>query len=204
MKRIVTAITGASGAIYGFRLIKAMAEAGTEIHLIISGAARFVIEEELQLTQKTFKANLETFCRQNPKTTLEYHEAGDFTAAPASGSKPMDAMVVCPCTMATLGAISSGAGTNLIHRAADVTLKEKRPLILVPREMPLSLIHLQNITQVAQAGATILPASPSFYSRPGSIAALADTVVARILDHLGITPMRELTPRWKTSHDSGN
>ena len=198
MKRIIIAITGASGAIYGVRLIKALAEAGNEIHLIVSGAARFVMEEELQLSSKALKTTLENFCRHNPKTTLEFHEAGDFTAPPASGSRLFDAMVICPCTMATLGAIASGVGTNLIHRAADVTLKESRPLILVPREMPFGLLHLKNMTALSEAGATLLPACPSFYSRPESIAALVDTVVARVLDHLGIVPARDLSPRWRT------
>lgn len=197
MKRIIVAITGASGAIYGQRVVRALAEAGTEIHLIISSAGRFVIEEELATEMKTFRATLENYCRLSPTTTLEYHEAGDFTAPPASGSRKFDAMVVCPCTMATLGAMASGAGTNLIHRAADVTLKEKRPLILVPREMPFNLIHLKNMTTLAEAGATILPASPAFYSRPESIAALADTVVARILDQAGVELPRDLVQRWR-------
>ena len=197
MKRIVTALCGASGAIYGLRLVKALAEAGTEIDLIVSTAGLIVAKEELGLSEKQFRETLEGFCQKNADTTLRIHDASDFTAAPASGSCPIDAMVVVPCTMATLAAIATGNGRNLIHRAADVTLKEKRPLVLVPREMPYSLIHLKNMTAAAEAGATILPASPAFYSRPETLEALADTVVARILDHIGVTPARELVPRWK-------
>jgi len=197
MKRIVTGLCGASGALYGLRLVKALAEAGTEIDLIASKAGLIVAEEELGLSEKGFRETLEGFCKKNADTTLRVHDVNDFTAAPASGSCPIDAMVVVPCTMATLAAIATGNGRNLIHRAADVTLKEKRPLILVPREMPYSLIHLKNMTAAAEAGATILPASPAFYSRPETLEALADTVVARILDHIGVTPARELVPRWK-------
>jgi len=197
MKRIVTALCGASGALYGLRLVKALAEAGTEVDLIVSKAGLIVAEEELGLSEKQFRETLEGFCPKNADTTLRVHDVNDFTAAPASGSCPVDAMVVVPCTMASLAAIATGNGRNLIHRAADVTLKEKRPLVLVPREMPYSLIHLKNMTAAAEAGATILPASPAFYSRPETLEALADTVVARILDHIGVTPARELVPRWK-------
>lgn len=198
MKRITTALCGASGAIYGLRLVKALAEAGTEIDLIVSKAGLIVAEEELGLSEKKFRETLEGFCQKNADTTLRLHDVNDFTAAPASGSCPIDAMVVVPCTTASLAAIATGNGRNLIHRAADVTLKEKRPLILVPREMPYNLIHLKNMTTAAEAGATILPASPAFYSRPETLEALADTVVARILDHIGVTPARDLVKRWKS------
>lgn len=196
--RIVTALTGASGALYGLRLVKALAEAGTEIDLIASKAALLVAEEELGLPEPQFMDTLRELSRANAATTLRIHDVADFTAAPASGSCPVHAMVVAPCTMASLAAIATGCGTNLIHRAADVTLKEKRPLVLVPREMPLSLIHLKNMTAAAEAGATILPASPAFYSKPKTLEAIADTVVARILDHIGVTPARELVKRWKS------
>ncbi|VFQ44069.1 UbiX family flavin prenyltransferase [Desulfoluna butyratoxydans] len=194
MKRIVTALTGASGALYGLRLVKALAEAGAHIDLIASDAAFIVAEEELGLPKEAFLESLRGF----GPDSIEIHAVNDFTAAPASGSCPVHAMVVAPCTMATLAAIATGNGHNLIHRAADVTLKEKRPLVLVPREMPYSLIHLNNMTAAATAGATILPASPAFYSRPDTLEALADTVVARILDHVGITPAKDLVKRWKS------
>lgn len=196
MKRIVAALTGASGAIYALRLVKALAETGATIDLIASHAALLVAEEELGLSPTQFQETLAALCQPGPGARLHIHDVEDFTAAPASGSCPIDAMVVVPCSMATLAAIATGCGTNLIHRAADVTLKERRPLILVPREMPLSLIHLKNMTAATEAGATILPASPAFYSRPETIEALADTVVARILDHIGVTPARELIRRW--------
>ncbi|SCY70685.1 UbiX family flavin prenyltransferase [Desulfoluna spongiiphila] len=194
MKRIVTALTGASGALYGLRLVKALAEAGAQIDLIASDAAFLVAKEELGLSKEAFLETLRGF----GQASLQVHEVNDFTAAPASGSCPVHAMVVAPCTMATLAAIATGNGSNLIHRAADVTLKEKRPLVLVPREMPYSLIHLNNMTVAATAGATILPASPAFYSRPDTLEALADTVVARILDHIGVTPAADLVKRWKS------
>jgi len=197
MKRIVTALTGASGALYGLRLVKALAEAGTQIDLIASNAAFLVIQEELGLSRDAFMETLHGFGQATPAATLHIHDVSNFTAAPASGSCPVHAMVVAPCTMATLAAIATGCGTNLIHRAADVTLKEKRPLVLVPREMPYSLIHLKNMTAAAEAGTTILPASPAFYTVPKTLNALADTVVARILDHIGVTPAQDLVPRWK-------
>ncbi|WP_300669812.1 UbiX family flavin prenyltransferase [Desulfoluna sp.] len=197
MARIVTAFTGASGALYGLRLVKALAEAVTEIDLIASKAALIVAKEELGLSAEAFIETLHALVRSTSGSTLHLHEVNDFTAGPASGSCPVDAMVVVPCTMATLAAIATGCGSNLIHRAADVTLKEKRPLVLVPREMPYNLIHLKNMTAAAEAGATLLPASPAFYSRPQTLEALADTVVARILDHIGVTPAADLVPRWK-------
>ena len=197
MKRIVIALTGASGSIYGLRLVKALAETGTHMDLIVSKAAFIVAQEELGLSEKAFGETLEGMVAKTPASILHLHDVHDFTAPPASGSCPIHAMVVVPCTMATLAAIATGCGTNLIHRAADVTLKERRPLILVPREMPYSLIHLKNMTAAAEAGATLLPASPAFYSRPKTLEALADTVVARILDHIGITPAQDLVPRWK-------
>lgn len=198
MRRIIIALTGASGSIYALRLVKALAEAGAQMDLIVSKAALIVAKEELGLPEKEWIESLEGIAQASPGTRLHRHEIDDFTAPCASGSCPVDAMVVVPCTMATLAAIATGCGTNLIHRAADVTLKERRPLILVPREMPLSLIHLKNMTTATEAGATILPASPAFYSRPETLEALADTVVARILDHIGITPAHELVPRWRS------
>lgn len=118
----------------------------------------------------------------------------EWFAPAASGSNPADAMVVCPCTMGTLAAIAQGLSDNLIERAADVIIKERRPLVLVPRETPFSLIHLRNMTALAEAGATILPANPGFYHRPQSVAAVVDYVVARVLDHLDIA--HGLLPRW--------
>lgn len=197
MKRIIIALTGASGSIYALRLVKALAEAGVQMDLIASKAALIVAETELGISGREFTKRLEEMAQKAPQASLHRHEIDDFTAPCASGSCPVDAMVVVPCTMATLAAIATGCGTNLIHRTADVTLKERRPLILVPREMPLSLIHLKNMTTATEAGATILPASPAFYSKPETLEALADTVVARILDHVGVIPAEELVPRWK-------
>ena len=122
------------------------------------------------------------------------HARDDWLAPMASGSNPGDAMVICPCTMGTLGAIANGLADNLIERAGDVMLKERRPLVLVPRETPLSAIHLENMLKLARAGAVILPPAPGFYAHPRSIADLVDFVVARILDHIGVP--NTLTPRW--------
>ena len=130
---------------------------------------------------------------------LTVYSRDDWMAQMASGSNPGDAMAICPCTMGTLGAIANGMADNLIERAADVMLKERRPLVLVPRETPLSVIHLDNMLKLARAGAVILPPAPGFYTHPQSIADLVDFVVARILDHLGVP--NTLQPRWGDARD---
>lgn len=184
MKRYILALTGASGIPYATSLFQALLDVpDSEVHVLISDAAVQVMR-------------LETDCR--PESFAEqggyvYREQ-NLGAPMASGSWIHHGLVVCPCSMATLAAVSKGFGNNLIHRAADVTLKEKRPLILVPRETPLNQIHLQNMLEAARAGATILPACPGFYHRPRSIQDVLNHIVGRILDHLGIN--HELFPRW--------
>jgi 4-hydroxy-3-polyprenylbenzoate decarboxylase len=153
-----------------------------ELHCVISGAGEQVLQLELGLAS----ADLAPLAR--------WHRVDDFTAPLASGSFRARAMVVVPCSMGTLGAIAQGAGRNLIHRAAEVFLKERRPLILVVRETPLSLIHLKNLTRAAAAGATIFPACPGFYHRPATLEELARQFAGRILDHLGLE--HQLGPRW--------
>ncbi len=179
--KIIVAITGASGVIYAQRLLNRLPCEQHDVHVVLSNYARQVIAEELpgglQLDPAAHRYSLKT-----------------MNAPFASGSNPFDAMVVIPCSMGTLGRIAQGFGSDLLLRAADVMLKENQRLLLVPRETPLNLIHVKNFERLLLAGATILPANPSFYSHPKSIDDLADTVVARVLDHLGIE--QSLTPRW--------
>lgn len=194
-KNLVVAICGASGSVYGLRLLKALLQGDAHVHLIISGAGKQVLAFEAGYTGGPFHEYLEGRGIGTGGTSrLTVHDENDFFTPPASGSFRHQGMVICPCTMGTLSAIACGTGGNLIHRAADVCLKEKRKLILVPRETPLNTIHMENMLKAARAGATILPASPSFYSRPASIEDLVDTVVARILDHLDMP--HDLVKPW--------
>ena len=197
MKRITLALTGASGMAYGLRLLECLLRAGCQVDLLISQAARIVAKQELDLQLPTGNAEVVAFFdaryRGHGGRLTAYGKEEWFSPA-ASGSNPAAAMAVCPCTMGTLAAIAQGLADNLIERAADVMLKEKRPLILVPRETPFSLIHLRNMTALAEAGATILPANPGFYHRPGNVEQVVDFIVARILDHLGVA--HELMQPW--------
>ena len=183
VKRYVIAITGASGMLYARELLAYFADRpDLELHAVISAAGEQVLTLELGLTPTQLAPG------------AVWHRVDDFTAPMASGSFRARAMVVVPCSMGTLGAIAQGAGRNLIHRAGEVFLKERRPLILVVRETPLSLIHLQNLVRVAEAGATVMPACPGFYHRPASLDELARQLAGRILDHLGLE--HQLGPRW--------
>lgn len=183
MNRYVIALTGASGMLYAQEVLRFFtARPDLELHCVISGAGEQVLQLELGLTPNDLV----------PRAV--WHRVDDFTAPMASGSFRARAMVVVPCSMGTLGAVAQGVGRNLIHRAAEVFLKERRPLILVVRETPLSLIHLQNLTRAAAAGATIFPACPGFYHRPATLEDLARQFAGRILDHLGLE--HQLGPRW--------
>ncbi|MDL2121830.1 MAG: UbiX family flavin prenyltransferase [Deltaproteobacteria bacterium] len=197
-KKIVVAICGASGSIYGIRLLKALLKNPINIYLIISSAGYKVLEHETGYKGELFSSFLKdkgiTF---NKNAHLNTYNQDDFFAPPASGSFRNDGMVIAPCSMKTLGAIAAGIADNLIHRAADVNLKEKRPLILLPRETPLNIIHLKNMYVAAKTGATIMPPSPSFYSNPESISDLVDSVIARVLDHLKIE--HDLSKEWGDS-----
>jgi 4-hydroxy-3-polyprenylbenzoate decarboxylase len=179
--KLLVAITGASGALYTQRLLDNLDARAHEIHVVTSNYAQQVISEELPGGLRL------------PEGT-KTHNIKSMNAPFASGSNPPDAMVVIPCTMGTLGRIAHGYSEDVLLRAADVVLKEKKKLILVPRETPLSLVHVKNFELLLLAGATILPANPSFYAGPKTITDVVDTVVARVLDHLGI-PNR-LAPRW--------
>ena len=179
--RIVVGITGASGAIYAQRLLDVL-EASHEVHVVLSNYAPTVINEELPGGLRL-------------KEGVVSHNVRSMNAPFASGSNAFDAMVVVPCSMGTLGRIAHGLSSDVLLRAADVMLKERRKLILVPRETPLNLVHIKNMELLLLAGATILPANPAFYAGAQSIGALVDTVVSRILDHLGIS--NSLMPRWQ-------
>jgi 4-hydroxy-3-polyprenylbenzoate decarboxylase len=180
----VLAVTGASGMPYALGLAHVLgSDPHRELHVIVSQAARLVLQTETP----------DGYARLTRYATAVWDEK-DIGAPPASGSWHHNGMVVCPCSMASLGAIAHGLASNLIHRAADVTLKEKRPLILVPRETPLSRIHVQNMLTAMDAGATILPPCPGFYAQPRTIDDLVAQITGRILDHLGID--HGLTTPW--------
>jgi len=181
--RIVVGITGASGAAYGCELVKALAERGKEVHLILSSRGEEILAMELGLS----KAQLAKFAHRV--------YGNDEMASPlSSGSYRFDSMVIAPCSMRTLASIASGSSDALIPRVAEVCLKERRRLILVPRETPLSLIHIRNIETLAMSGATILPAMPAFYPRPKTLQDIIMFVVGKILDQLGIE--HDLFTRW--------
>lgn len=192
---VVVAVTGASGSIYGIRLLSALLSQPITVHLIVSRAGSRVMAHETDFSSGDMAGYLErTGATIHPRAELKQWEPENLFAPPASGSFRHNGMAICPCSMKTLGAVASGISDTLIHRAADVCLKEKRPLILLTREMPLSLIHLENMTRATRAGATIFPASPSFYLKPATISDLIDSVVWRVLDHLHLA--HKDTKRW--------
>ena len=193
MRNINVAITGASGAIYAQRLLTFLEESSEveHINLIISGPGRQVVCDELGIDPSLDVGGmtLEMLGRSSDK--IELFHPGDIGASLASGSYPVDGMVIIPCSASSLSTIASGATRNLIHRAADVTLKEGRKLVLVFRETPLSLIHLENMLRLKQAGAVIMPAMPAFYHKPGDIISLVDHFVFRVMDHLELPHSKE-------------
>jgi 4-hydroxy-3-polyprenylbenzoate decarboxylase len=229
MNDLVLAITGASGSAYAVRLLEVLIAAGRRVHLVISQAGVEVIRHELGLTVDLRNFTIEQLLRPageldsrlgtvaRPVSVEEFalssvlgegdartgevlfHDIRDFSAGIASGSFPTAGMVICPCSMGTLAAIAHGMSTNLIQRAADVHLKERRRLIVVPRETPLGSIQLDNMKRLSDAGATILPAMPGFYHSPRTIHDLVDFVVCRICDQLGIN--QHLASRWGASPD---
>jgi 4-hydroxy-3-polyprenylbenzoate decarboxylase len=197
---LVIAFTGASGSPYGVRLVEVLLRAGRTVHLTLSPAAAEVIECELgvavRLGADEFDAQALLGSRADGLdfTRLHYHHYRDFRAGVASGSFLTGGMVICPCSMGTLAAIANGISENLIHRAADVHLKERRKLVLVPRETPLGLIALRNMVAVTEAGAVVLPAMPAFYTHPRSVDEMVDFVVGRVCDQLGVE--HRLIQRW--------
>jgi flavin prenyltransferase len=193
---LVVAITGASGFPYAVRLLDVLLRAGRTVHLVISPAGVEVAKHELGLAIDLARFDAAAlFGPEVPDLArLRYHHYRDFTAGIASGSFRTAGMAVCPCSMGTVAAIAHGVSENLIHRAADVHLKERRKLVLVPRETPLGLIQLRNLATAAEAGAVILPAMPGFYTRPRSVEDMVDFVVGRVCDQLGVE--HHLLRRW--------
>ncbi len=195
--RICVAITGASGSLYALRLIEVLLAAGVRVDVIVSKAAQLVFATETPLALPGNSTAQATFLQQYFQVDdmhLRVFGREDWMAPWASGSGQPGPLVICPCSTGTLSAIATGASNNLIERAADVALKERRKLILVPRETPYSEIHLQNMLALTRMGAVILPASPGFYHEPQNIQELIDFIVARILNQLGIE--QQLMPAW--------
>jgi flavin prenyltransferase len=194
-KKIVVAVCGASGAIYGIRLLAALMKMPVSVYLMISKSGRAVMAHEAGFNHQSMESFLkEKEFQFHEDAHLHEFDPEDFFAPFASGSFRHDGMVIAPCSMNTLAAVASGVTHNLIHRAADVCLKEKRPLILVPRETPLNRIHLENMVRLIDAGAIVLPAMPGFYHQPQTIDDLVDSVLSRVLDHLGMD--NTLSLRW--------
>ena len=189
---IVVAITGASGAPYAVRLLEQLVHARQPVQLIVSAHGLRLLRTETELdSMSALRASVGADAWDAYVTLFDDNDRG---AAPASGSARSRGMVICPCSMGTISAISQGTSRSLVERAADVALKERRALIVVPRETPYSAIHLENMLRLTRAGAVVLPASPGFYHRPASIAELVDFVVARVLDHLQVE--HALSRRW--------
>jgi len=183
MRRLIVGLTGATGSILGIRLLEALKASGIETHLIVSNWARRTLEHETSYTLKQVAA-----------LASVYHNPGNMGAEISSGSFLTDGMVVIPCSMRTLGNIANGTGESLIHRAADVILKERRKLVLVTRESPLSELHLENMLKLARMGVMIVPPMPAFYNKPQTIDDLVDHIVARVLDQLGVAA--PFAKRW--------
>ncbi|MDX1931116.1 MAG: flavin prenyltransferase UbiX [Capsulimonadales bacterium] len=184
VKRLIVALGGASGAIYGVRFLRQAVRCYDEVYLTLSANAPDVLrtEADIRLSERPTAEELLGF----PASNLRFCASNDYFTAPASGSFRHDGMVIIPCSMGTAGRIAAGISNDLTTRAADVCLKERRRLVLVVRETPLNLIHLRNLTTLAEAGATVLPAAPAFYHRPSTIEDLVDTIVARTLQALGV------------------
>jgi len=195
----IVAITGASGSIYGVRLIEVLLPHSDELNLLSSNNGKSVLKEELNLNWQGNEAEINQKVRKyfnDQAEKIKYYHQDNFFSPLASGSSRNEAMIVIPCSMGSLARISQGYSANLIERAADVIIKERRKLILVPRETPLSQIHLANMLKLSQIGVDIVPAMPAFYNRPETIDDLVNFVVARVLDLLEIPPHLNSFPRW--------
>ena len=196
-RTITVAFTGASGLPYGVRLVECLLQAGHRVWLLYSQVAQIVARQEMDWNLPARPAEVEAELSArfgSAPGQLRVFGREEWFAPPASGSNPPDAMVVCPCSMGSLAAIAAGLASTLIERAADVAIKEGRKLVIVPRETPFSVLHLENMLRLARMGVVILPANPGFYHHPQSVGDLVDFVVARILDQLGVA--HALMPRW--------
>lgn len=197
---IALALTGASGMPYGLRTLECLVEAGARVYVLYSQAAHVVAKQELDLVIPPRPIDAERMFSEKYRAApgqVRVFGREDWFAPVASGSNPADAMAICPCSMGTVAAVAAGLADSLIERAADVMLKEGRKLVIVPREAPFSILHLENLLRLARAGAVILPASPGFYHHPNTVGQLVDFVVARVMDQLGV-PHR-LMHRWGES-----
>ena len=197
MSTYTVAITGASGAPYAYRLLQALVKAGHSLYVCVSGEGLLILSDETELHLKGSETDIQYALTKHFKARegqITYFDEDNMYVPIASGSVAVDAMVVIPCSMKTLASIANGFASNLIERAADVTLKEKRKLIIVPRETPLSPIHLRNMLALAETGCHIIPAMPAFYHHPKDISELVDFVAGRVLNSMGIE--NELAPRW--------
>ena len=198
---IAVALTGASGMQYGLRLLQCLIRAGRPVQLMVSQAAQVVIGMETDLKLPGRPDEMQAFLSDHFDAApgqLQVFGRQQWTAPVASGSNPPEALVICPCTTGTLASVANGICDDLIDRAADVALKERRKLILVVRETPFSTIHLENMLRLAQAGAVIMPANPGFYFKPRSVEEIVDFMVARVLDHLDVE--HDLAERWGDEH----
>lgn len=198
MENIVVGITGASGVVYAQRLLQVLSKNDVSLHVSISDAALKVIHHELGIDLSCEKPNFEALLGR-PANNITYYNNSNISATIAGSQFPVKAMVIVPCSMNTLCSIACGIASNLIQRVANVTIKERRTLIMVPRETPLSSIHLESMLKLSSAGTCILPAMPGFYHNPGTIADQVDFVVAKILDMLGIK--HSLIPIWQGEND---
>ncbi len=197
MATFTVAISGASGAPYALRLLQALIKGGHSIYLLITGDGLSILNDETGLRLKGSETDIQFALEKHLEAKegqIAYFDEGNMYAPIASGSVQVNAMVVIPCSMKTLASLANGFASNLIERAADVTLKEKRKLIIVPRETPLSAIHLRNMLTLAELGCHIIPAMPAFYHHPRGVSDLVDFVVGRVLDSMGIE--NDLSPRW--------
>lgn len=200
IRHFVVAITGASGSIYGLRLVSELLRSGCRVSLLLTAAGSQVLKHEVGLDWSTEGQQQRHQVQEYfASIAVDCLDIDDFWTGAASGSNPADAMIVMPCSMGTAGRIAAGLSSNLLERAADVMLKERRQLILVPRETPFNTIHLENLLRLAQAGAVILPAMPGFYHGPDSISDLVDFVVGKVLDQLAVD--HELFERWAENND---
>ena len=207
-RHVVLAITGASGAVYGLRLGEELLRAGARLSLLISTAGSMVLQEECGLTwqgdsEEVAGKIVEYFLGKNKAFPLPaYYDENDFRAPIASGSNVPDAMVICPCSMGTLSRVAAGNSGNLLERCADVVLKEGRTLVMVPRETPLTEIHLGNMLKLARTGAKIVPAMPAFYTHPKAVDDLVDFMVGKVFDILGME--HNLFKRWGGATETGD
>ena len=195
-QRFAVGFSGGSGIAYGMRLVEVLLQLGHEVHLVATGGALRVLKHEAGAAVDLARPDLAGLFAPELRSSLRVHDLAAVEAAPASGSAGIAAVILCPCSMGTLARVAHGFSSNLVERAADVALKEGRQLLVVPRETPLSVLHLQNMLKLAQAGAIVLPAMPGFYHRPQTVQDLIDFVVGKILDRLRID--HAIVRRWQT------